>query len=124
MKRRIIQITPILLSFILLSGCATLQYKWEHATEAERARIVLSQFQKSLTTMFRVGSAYAERNPQFAPEWKGKILPSISAANKILGDLIRRGQLGEAITVGQVLSVMGGRISEISAALTAWGVKV
>lgn len=120
-------IPRLLVAIILvaaLSGCATLQAKWDKATEEERARIILSQSQKSLYTLFQSGETFAGNNEAFKKEWKEKILPSIKTANTILGDLIARGKAGEPLTVVQVMSAMGGRITEISNALKGWGVKI
>lgn len=122
--RNILQILISILLVFLLVGCATLQAKWEKATEEERSRIILSQAQKSLNTLFQSGVSFAATNESFKKEWKEKILPSIKAANIILGDLIARGKAGEKLTVIQVMSAVGNRITEITNLMKAWGIKV
>lgn len=114
----------LLLIAVFLVGCSTLQKKWDSATEDERARIIISQFQRTLRTSFDLGKAYVSANPKYQDEWKGKLIPSFDAANKILGDFIARGQRGEKLTVVQITGILAGRIKEITDTLTAWGLKL
>ena len=107
-----------------LSGCATLQQKWDKATEDEKARILVSQTQKTLKTLLVSGEVFVMTNPKYKEEWKVKVLPMFKAANAIVGDLIQKGIAGQTLTSTQVLTAVAGRIKEITDALAAWGVTV
>jgi hypothetical protein len=124
MKRKVLVgfISIILLAGLM--GCATLQQKWEKATDDERARIIVSQTQKSLKTTAVLTAAVVEKNPQYKNDWKTKVLPMIESANNILGDLIKKGQAGQKLTYLEVLAAVGGRVTDIIAIVKGWGVNV
>ncbi len=127
MKRRILRVSQWLVLSILLAsliGCATLQQKWDKATDDERARIVLSQTQKSLKNLFNVGKAFVELKPQYITEWKEKVNPAFDVANKVLADLIAKGKRGEKLSYIDVIAAIGAKVSDIEKLLVAWGVKL
>jgi hypothetical protein len=109
---------------LLLTGCTTLQKKWDKATDDERARIVLSQSQKSLATLFAAGQAFVDLTPKYALEWQTKIKPAFSILNKVLADLIAKGKRGEKLTYVDVVGAVGTKLDELQRLLTAWGVKL
>jgi len=116
-----------ILSLVLLAGlmgCATLQSKWDKATDDERARIIVKQTQSSLKNVAVLTAAVVEKNPQYKNDWKLKVLPMIETANNILGDLIKKGQAGQKITYLEVLAAVGGRVTDIIAIVKGWGVNV
>jgi len=113
----------IILCF-LLAGCATLQQKWGQATEDEKARLVLFGLQKSVKTSLQTGISYIALHPEKKAEWQTKIIPMFDAVNKILLDLEIKGASGQRLTVVGVSLAVVGRIAEIEAILTAWGVKL
>lgn len=106
-----------------LGACATLQQKWDKATDDEKARIVVSQTQSSLKLAFVASQTFVASNPKYKDEWKNKVLPMFEAANNILGDIIKKGQAGQKITYMEVLAAVGGRITDIMAVINKWGVK-
>jgi hypothetical protein len=106
----------------LLISCATLQSKWKASTEQEKAQIILGGFQDSLNIAFDAGKLYVTAHPDKLDNWRTKIIPMFDATNKILGDLIKKGQAGTPLTVLQVTNGLSGRILEIQTALTGWGV--
>lgn len=114
----------LLLVLFLLSGCASLQEKWDKATEEERARIMVSQFQGTLKSSFILAEAFVKVNPQYKEDWKAKVLPMFDFANKLLDDFIKRGKAGEKFTVLQVTSAVAGRLQEIEVILKGWGVRL
>jgi len=116
-------VISIILCF-LLAGCATLQQKWGQATEDERARLVLFGLQKSLKTTLQVGIDYVAIHPEKKADWQKKIIPMFDATNKILLDLEVKGASGQGLTVIGVSLAVVGRIAEIEAILTGWGVKL
>ncbi len=124
MRKRSLFLVMVLWMMFVLSGCASLQAKYDKATDDEKARIWVSQGQKSLTTLFVSGQLAAEKDAKFKVEWKAKVLPSIDAANKVIGDIIAKGKAGEKFTPLQVTVLIMGRIKEIADALSAWGIKV
>jgi hypothetical protein len=113
----------IILCF-LLAGCATLQQKWGQATEDEKARLVLFGLQKSVKTSLQTGISYIALHPEKKAEWQAKVIPMFDAVNKILLDLEIKGASGQRLTVVGVSLAVVGRIAEIEAILTAWGVKL
>lgn len=113
-----------LLFIFLLGGCASLQQRWDKATEDERARILIAQFQGTLKSSFILAEAYVKVNPKYQEEWKTKVLPLFDFTNKLLGDFIQRGKAGEKFTVLQVTSALAGRLQEIETILKEWGVKL
>ena len=123
MKRKLI---PILLIVILWSmvGCATLKDQWGKATEDERARLVLFGLQKSLKTTLQTGIDYVAIHPEKKADWQKKIIPMFDATNKILLDLEVKGASGQGLTVIGVSLAVVGRIAEIEAILTGWGIKI
>ncbi len=123
MRRKSLFLVMVLV-WVMLVGCATLQAKYDKATPDEQARIWVSQGQKSLTTLFVSGQLAAEKDAKFKVEWKAKVLPSIDTANKVIGDIIAKGKAGEKFTPLQVTVLIMGRIKEIADALSAWGIKV
>jgi hypothetical protein len=106
-----------------LISCATLQQKWEKATDDERARIIVSQTQKSLKLTLLSAQTFVATNPKYQPEWKTKVLPMFETVNNILGDLIKKGQAGEKLTYLSVISAIGGRVTDIITIINGWGVK-
>ena len=123
MKRKALPILIAIMLFASLS-CATLQQKWGQATEDEKARLVLFGLQKSVKTTLETGIAYVVLHPDKKSEWQAKVIPMFDAANKILLDLEIKGASGQRLTVvGVSLSVVG-KIAEIEAILTAWGIKL
>ena len=114
----------ILFLALLLTGCASLQQKWDEATEDEKTRIMISQFQGTLKSSFILAEAFVKVNPQYNEVWKTKVLPMFDFVNKILNDFIQRGKAGEKFTVLQVTSVIAWRIQEIEFILKLWGVKI
>lgn len=122
--RKVKVLVFLIILLFLAAGCQTLQQKWDKATDDEKARIVVSQTQKSLKSTFITSKAFVDLNPKYQAEWKTKIIPMFDAANKILGDLIDQGAQGKKLTYMGVLSAFGGRIGEIMAAMAAWGVKL
>ncbi len=123
MRKRSLFLVLVLL-WVMLAGCASLQAKYDKATDDEKARIWVSQGQKSLSTLFISGQLAAEKDAKFKVEWKAKVLPSIDAANKVIGNIIAKGKAGEKFTPLQVTVLIMGRIKEIADALNAWGIKV
>lgn len=126
-KRRISQRWASGLALILilsLCSCATLQQKWNNATDDERARIILSQSQKSLNTMFTLGKAFVELKPEYLLRWKEKAIPAFDIANKVVAGLIAKGQKGEKLTYIDVAAVIGTKVYDIQALLLSWGVKL
>ncbi len=123
-KRSLFLVMVLMWVMFILSGCATLQAKYDKATPDEQARIWVSQGQKSLATLSVSGQLAAEKDAKFKVEWKAKVLPSIDAANKVIGDIIAKGKSGEKFTPLQVTVLIMGRIKEIADALNAWGIKV
>ena len=113
----------ILFLVLFLTGCASLQEKWDRATEDEKARIIISQFQGTLKSSFILAEAFVKANPQYNEVWKTKVLPMFDFTNKILGDFIQRGKAGEKFTVLQVTSAVAWRIQEIEIILKLWGVR-
>ena len=113
----------ILFLALFLTGCASLQQKWDRATEDEKARIIISQFQGTLKSSFILAEAFVKANPQYNEVWKTKVLPMFDFANKILGDFIQRGKAGEKFTVLQVTSAVAWRMQEIEIILKLWGVR-
>ncbi len=109
---------------LVLMGCATLQQKWEKATDDEKARIIVSQTQKSLESVAKLTAAVVEKNPQYKNDWKTKVLPMIETTNNILGDLIKKGKSGQKLTYLEVLAAVGGRVTEIINIVKGWGVKI
>jgi len=127
MRKHFSRATVLLMMFLLafyLTSCATLQQKWDKATEDEKARIFVSQTEKTLKTLLVSGEVFVEANPKYKEEWKAKVLPMFKAANAIVGDLIQKGMAGQTLTSTQVLTAIAGRIKEITDALAAWGVTV
>jgi hypothetical protein len=122
--RTIFSTLLIMIFFLTLLGCATLQDKWNKATDDERARIILSQTQSSLKIALVTSSAFVAANPKYKDEWKTKVLPMFEVANNILGELIKKGQVGQKLTYMEVLSAVGGKITDIVAIVQMWGVKV
>lgn len=124
MKRKILVGFVSLVLLAGLMGCATLQQKWDKATDDERARITVSQIQKSLKTTAVLAQAFVASNPKFQNDWKTKVLPMFETANNILGDLIKKGQAGQKLTYLEVIAAVGGRVTDIIAIVKGWGVKV
>ncbi len=123
MKRKI---ASIFISVILLAGlmgCATLQQKWDKATDDERARIVVSQTQKSLKLAFISAQTFIVSNPKYKDDWKNRVLPMFEVTNNILGDLIKKGQAGQKLTYLQVLVAVGSRVTDIITIIGGWGVR-
>lgn len=116
-------VISIILCF-LLAGCATLQQGWNKATEDEKARLVLFGLQKSVKASLQAGIAYINLHPEKKVEWKAKIIPMFDAVNKILLDLEIRGASGQSLTIVGVSLAVVGRIAEIEAILTGWGVRL
>ena len=114
----------IITLMFLLVGCATLQQRWSMATEDERARLVLFGFQKSLKTTLQTGIDYVAIHPEKRADWQKKIIPMFDATNKILLDLLLKGQAGGKLTVVGVTFAVAGRIAEIEVILRGWGVKI
>ncbi len=123
MKRKAL---PVLLIFVLLVsfGCATLKASWDKATEDEKARLVLFGLQKSVKASLQTGIAYVTLHPEKKAEWKTKVIPMFDAVNKILLDLELQGASGKSLSVVGVSLAVVGRIAEIEAILTGWGVKL
>ena len=121
---RMLGIFLMLIMMVSLLACATLQQKWDKATDDEKARITISQTQKSLKTAFVTSKAFVDANQKYQAEWKTKIIPMFDATNKILKDLIDKGAAGQKLTYISVLAALGNRIPEITAALAAWGLKI
>lgn len=116
-----------ILSLVLLAGlmgCATLQQKWDKATDDERARIIVKQTQGALRINADLTAAFVEKNPQYKDQWKNKVLPMFATANNILGDLIKKGQAGQKVTYLEVLVAIGGRVTDIITIVKGWGVNV
>jgi len=114
----------LILIVLLLTGCSTLQKKWDGATEDERARIVLSQSQKSLATLFSAGQAFVDLKPEYKNDWQTKFKPAFSVVNKVLADLIAKGKRGEKLTYVDVTAAVGSKLDELQKLLIAWGVKL
>jgi hypothetical protein len=115
-----------LLAIVLLAGfmgCVTLQQKWDKATDDERARIVVSQTQKSLKLAFISTQTFVGYNPKYKDDWKNRVLPMFEVTNNILGDLIKKGQAGEKLTYLQIMAAVGGRVMDIIVIIENWGVK-
>lgn len=113
----------IILCF-LLAGCATLQQKWSQATEDEKARLVLFGLQKSVKASLQTGISYITFHPEKKVELQIKVIPMFDAVNKILLYLEIKGASGQRLTVIGVSLAVVGRIAEIEAILTGWGVKI
>lgn len=117
----------VTLSFLLclfLFSCASLQERWDKATEDERARIIISQFQGSLKSSFILAKAFVDANPKYKEEWQTKVVPMFNLCNKLLGDFIEKGRAGEKFTVLQVTASVAHRIAEIEQVFKGWGVRV
>lgn len=121
--RTIFSTLLIMIFFLSLMGCATLQDKWNKATDDERARIIVSQTQASLKLAFVASSTFVAANPKYKDEWKTKVLPMFETTNNILGDLIKKGQSGQQLTYIEVLAAVGSRITDIITVIQKWGVK-
>lgn len=124
MKRKVLIGFVSLVLLVGLMGCATLQQKWDKATDDERARIIIKQTQSSLKNVSILTATVVEKNPQYKDAWKTKVLPMIETVSDILGDLIKKGQAGQKITYLEVLAAIGGRVTDIIAIVKGWGVNV
>jgi hypothetical protein len=124
MKRKVVFGLLAMVMLAGLMGCATLQDKWNKATDDERARIIVSQTQSSLKIAFVTSQTFVAANPKYKDEWKTKVIPMFETTNNILGDLIKKGQAGQKLTYIEVLAAVGSRVTDIVKAVQAWGVKV
>ncbi len=118
------QWTILIILLVAFIGCATLQQKWDKATDDEKARITISQTQKSLKNLFNAGKIFVELKPQYITEWKEKVIPAFDVANKVLADLIAKGNRGEKLLYLDVIAAIGTKANDIQKLLTAWGVKL
>ncbi len=124
MKRKIFTGLFALVLLVCLMGCATLQEKWDKATDDEKARIIIQQTQKTLKVNAELTAAVVEKNPQYKERWQKQVLPMFETANNILGDMIRKGKAGQKVTYTDVIAAIGGRVTEIMDIIRGWGVKV
>lgn len=124
MKRKVFIGLLVIMLLVGLIGCATLQDKWDKATDDERARIIVSQTQSSLKISLVASSTFVASNPKYKDQWKTKVLPIFETTNNILGNLIKKGQSGQKLTYMGVLMVVGSKITEIMTIIQSWGVSV
>lgn len=79
----------LILMFIpLLLSCASIQERWNSLSPDEKARIIVSDLQSQLETLFDKGKSYVQNNPQYLPVWKEKIVPTFDLANDTLKRVI------------------------------------
>lgn len=79
-----ILVTAISLMLVFLAGCASVQESWNKLTPQEKSRVVISDVQAQLNTMFDTGKSYISTHPEQQAIWKEKIVPAIDAANTTL----------------------------------------
>ncbi len=77
------------------SGCtAALQNAWDGKTDDEKARIIVSGLQKTLSQKFDEAKAFVTANPQYQDIWKKDIVPAFDRCNTTLGKLAKLAQAG------------------------------
>ncbi len=120
MKKRLIFVPIILACFLM--GCAGVQQKWEALTPDLKARVVINDLQGQLDNLFTQGKAYVTKNPSVYAEWKVKVVPAFSVANKALADVILIGRT-KTLTPDMVYAKAQGQINNVVALLAIWGIK-
>jgi hypothetical protein len=113
----------LVLMWVMMAACATLQEKWNKATPQEKSRITISQFQMSVKEMLDAGGLFVDQNPTYRPQWKEKVLPIFKTVNGILDQFILDLDQGKAISFTTIISAVSGKIGEITAIINVWGVK-
>jgi len=117
--RKIRFIIPILL-ILTLVACAGVQEKWNTLTPDEKARVVISDIQAQLNTLFDTGKAYIMANPKYQEKWKKEIIPSFDVANKALASAMILAK-AEKITPDQVYSQIQPLLNSVIALLVSIG---
>jgi len=111
--RKIKFFVPILL-VLMLVACAGVQEKWNALTPDEKARVVVSDIQAQLNTLFDTGKAYVMANPKYQDKWKGQIVPAFDLASKSLASatiLAKAGKITPDQVYAQVQPVLNSVIT-------------
>lgn len=117
-----ILIFVLLAGLIGASGCATLQGKWQSATEDEKARLILADMQATLDSMLDFGTIYVVSHPDKKADWQTRVLPLFKSANDMIGENIRLAKANAGkVTVAGVLSAVQPKIAEIEVIVIQWG---
>lgn len=118
-------ILVVLMIFFLMSctTIATLQQQWNKLTPNEKARIVVGGFQDQLNTLFDIGKAYVDKNPDKLPVWKSQVVPAFDTANKALKGYIILIGAGTA-TPEMLYKEIPPVIKSVISLLTNMGVKL
>lgn len=123
LRQRLIlfRVLSLFLVLFFLVSCAGVTEKWETLTPAEQSRVILDGMQSQLDNLFDTGKAYVSVHPDQADQWKTKIVPAFSAANKSIAAAIKLCQT-ENITPSQVYETVQPLITEVVNLLVKIGV--
>jgi hypothetical protein len=95
---------------------------WDKLTKDEQARVIVSGIQYGSPVLFTVGKGFMVAQPQYSPAWKAAIVPSFDVINKTLLDIEIKGAAGQPIDGLAVLQSLQGRVAEIVALVSQYGV--
>ena len=101
MKRKVLMGMVNLVLLACLVSCAGIQEKWNVLTPDEKARIIVSDIQAQLNTLFDTSKAYVIANPKYQEKWRTQIIPAFDLTNESLASAMILAKAGK-ITPDQV----------------------
>lgn len=116
----------IVFMILALTSCAyvtQLKQDWKALKSDEKARIVCEFLQSELETTFDTAKAYVATKPEYQADWKAKVVPSFSVANKALAGYMIQAKEGK-VTFIDVVKKMTPLLQPILTTLGAWGIDV
>ena len=119
MKRQV-KLFMVMVVLLSLVACAGVQEKWNALTPDEKARVVVSDIQSQLNTLFDTGKAYVVANPKYQEKWRGQIIPAFDLANKTLASATILAKAGK-ITPDQVYAQVQPMLNSVIGLLVSIG---
>jgi len=120
MKRKISLFLVMAVMMAMVVSCTGVQEKWNALTPDEKARVVVSDIQAQLNTLFDTGKAYVTANPKYQEKWKGQIVPAFDVANKALASSMILAKAGK-ITPDQVYAQVQPVLNSVITLLVSIG---